>query len=576
MRTLLLACCVLSGLDQTAWSQESPADLLPASTAIYLELPRPQELVQRIETHPIWSQLERTEAGQQLFQNPQYLQGRLVLSFVEFQLGMTWQEAIKTLSARGLAVAVDPATDGVAVILRGESAEKVNRLRDAILKLSRDDAQRKGEPDPYRTVDYRGLTVYQTKDGGFVTHEGWIVTANKPELGKQILDRLLDRTPGSLAGETAFQAARTARQSQDMWGYVDLAAVRMQPQVQKTLSARADNPVGELLLGGLQELLRKAPLLTLGATLEQERFRFQIALPLRPEDIPEHRRYWFGPASGGNAPALRELPNQIFGMTMYRDLSDMWQRAGDLLDERANDQLAEADNNLTTLFSGRDFGSDILGSIGPGIQLVVTRQEYPADRPLPQLQLPAFGLLLELKQPEVAQREFRRIFQTLIGFLNIVGVMNGQPQMELQFENTDGTELIAAEFLPPVAPRPGDPVPIQFNFSPTVGFRGKAFVLASTRQLARTLLETPAAEPEDEGAVINTRLQLQSPALRQILTDNKGQLIAQNMLEKGHSRDEAEAEIGVLLEILNLVRGVNLSLVRDPAAQTFGLHLEIH
>ncbi len=52
----------------------------------------------------------------------------------------------------------------------------------------------------------------------------------------------------------------------------------------------------------------------------------------------------------------------------------MWLRAGDLFDEGMNEKLAQADSQLATLFSGKDFGEDILSAFAPQVQFLATRR----------------------------------------------------------------------------------------------------------------------------------------------------------------------------------------------------------
>ncbi len=58
----------------------------------------------------------------------------------------------------------------------------------------------------------------------------------------------------------------------------------------------------------------------------------------------------------------------------------------------------------------------------------------------------------------------------------------------------------------------------------------------------------------------NTQAALQADVLRQILNDNRGQLISQNMLEDGNSREEAEAIIDLLLEVVGYFDNASLKL----------------
>jgi hypothetical protein len=170
-------------------------------------------------------------------------------------------------------------------------------------------------------------------------------------------------------------------------------------------------------------------------------------------------------------------------------------------------------------------------------------------------------------------RELRRIFQSLIGFLNVVGAMNGQNQLELDMEKLgEDVELVSATFVPEDEDRESTQAEIIFNFSPTVGFAGRRFVVASTKSLARDLVS--ASSPGERTIEDNTRAQLDAGVLRKVLDDNRGQLIAQNMLEDGNSREEAEATIDLLLEAIGFFDDAAIRL--GTGGDQLNLELQVH
>jgi hypothetical protein len=62
--------------------------------------------------------------------------------------------------------------------------------------------------------------------------------------------------------------------------------------------------------------------------------------------------------------------------------------------------------------------------------------------------------------------------------------------------------------------------------------------------------------------------------LSKVLELNRKQLVSQNMMEKGHSKEEAEKEIDVLMSVLKLVSNASLSLeFGDSACLRFGLQV---
>jgi len=536
------------------------ADLLPASTVIFAEVTAPADLIRTITDHPLLGRLEQLHAYEEGLGGLKLVPLRIGVAFAELQLGMKWDEALTALTERGIWTAVNGPDQGNLVLIKARDAKTLGKIRDTLLKFAREDAKKKDQPSPFEEERYRDITVYKVKDGGggFTTIGPWLLIGNKAELGRATIDALLDNKAGGLAADENFLASKKLVQGRPTaWVYTNLKAIRDAGVAPKVYSGRADDPGGELLVGGILEALKSAnhSITTLDVT--RDHLALQIGLPCRADGISEQREYYFGPKGTGVSPALPKLDGLLFGLGSYRDISQMWLRAGDLFDEGMNEKLAQADSQLATLFSGKDFGEDILGAFAPQVQFLATRQAFSNEGPRPSIKLPAFAIAFEMKDPEATRREMRRIFQSFIGFLNVVGAMNGQPQLELDIEKGNDFELVASSYIPEKGEEQSTEAKIQFNFSPTVGFHGKQFVLASTRQLARDLASCPPA-PTSETA--NTIAMLNAPVLREVLNDNLAHLVSQNMLKEGQTREEAQHKIDDLLKVIGFFRGAAFDL----------------
>jgi hypothetical protein len=176
----------------------------------------------------------------------------------------------------------------------------------------------------------------------------------------------------------------------------------------------------------------------------------------------------------------------------------------------------------------------------------------------------------------MTQSELRRIFQSFIGFVNITGAMNGQPQFDLGTESVGDAQLFTATYVPGIDERESVTAPINFNFSPTIAFAGERFILSSSIPLARELVATgkQADRPIDDEVAANTVATLDAHTLQDILEANQPQLVANNMLEEGNSKEAAEAEIGLLLELVGLFQSTQLSL--DVTESQMRLNLELN
>ena len=226
-------------------------------------------------------------------------------------------------------------------------------------------------------------------------------------------------------------------------------------------------------------------------------------------------------------------------------------------------QLAKADSDLSTIFSGMDFGEDVLGALQPGVQIVVTENTFDEDY-LPDVKLPAFALIGKLKEPEKIRRKLRIAFQSVIGFANINLGMQGQPQLDLETEKIGSTTISAAQYFYDDQTEEGL---LLFNFSPTIAFQGPYLIVSSNRDLAVELGQFAEQNRDLDAKSMtrtNTRMNIDAGELSRILSENREPLIANNMLEEGHSRNEAEDEIDILLGIVKLLKDAELDFQVEP------------
>ncbi|MCA9059091.1 MAG: hypothetical protein KDA85_11345 [Planctomycetaceae bacterium] len=551
------------------------AQLLPSNSLAYVEAPDPAAAISVIFDHPLRAEIESLDVYRQATTSQPYrnfLTGRKTF---EILMGMEWRPAIEALTAQGIHLAAVPESRGFILLVHGRDEAVMETFRTKILEMSR-----MNQAESKREREYRGVQLYEINKVGVAVVDEWLVATNASEAGRFVLDGLLDgvQTKNLSTNEVFQQAIATRPETCTAWGFLNLDAVREQPKVQRALNGQAENPLVELIAGGIQSTLQKSAFVSGNIQLAPTSLAMTIGSPWNADWIPEERDYYFGPDHQGTAAPLPQVEQTVLTLSTWRNVSEMWLRAGDLFDANMNDRLAEADATLTTLFSGRDFGEDILGSFDPEVGLIVARQKFDWNAPIPAIRLPAFALVLNQKDPDQTTRELRRIFQSLIGFVNITGANEGRPQLDLDMEKQGDGEIITSTFQPDSGGREADNTAILFNFSPSIGFRGSRTVISSTSGLAREILAAPEpvanrAATDDDVQRVNTRLMFHADVLQNILSDNQEQLIAQNMLSDGHTREEAETTINLLLQAIGYVKGANLTLSHDN--QSLQLQLRI-
>jgi hypothetical protein len=586
-----LANAQIANAETVANSSEDAAlaTLFPSSTVIYVEL---QPLNDWLD-HPLRKQLLESEAFLKVWRSPEVVKARGGLTLAELALGDKLENIARKLTAGGVALAVDRRHEGAALVARAESASWLEDYMQRLLKLARGD----NENATITERDYRGIRAYQLDKQIFAAVGEVLVVSEKGDFAKEIVDRLLDSdsAPSGNSGLVAaefYQAAmalgnemrdateRDANPQVIAVMAIDLPALRKAGVADNLLQGKADNFAGELILGGVLGVLHEVPFAYGQLALNAAGPRLSLATPYQHEWLGEQREHFVGPEGAGVASQPLQIDQSIAALSVYRNVSQLWLWAGDLFDERVNDELAQADTTLTTLFSGHDFGTEILAALYPELQIIVSQPDFESLPTPPAIQLPPFALVARLREPDFMRGELKRIFQSLVGLINVTGAMNGQPQLDLGNRQLGESIVYTAEYVRPIDARPDTPPPIQFNFSPSLAFVGDQAILASTIQQAEQLTAalqrvssvSGDADPSGHESSVgseqnpgkNTLVQLDAEGLRSILALNRDQLIAQNMLEKGHSRKEAEAEIDGLLSLVTLFDSAELTLGFQP------------
>ncbi len=558
LHAITLLCCLLP-LQEPAVPATKSAALLPATTIATVEIPDPVGLVTSVVRHPFQEHVRQDERLAAIYATPQFLQAKVGLSMAEIAIGMKWPDALRTLAGNGITIAADPNTDGVAAILRSGDPEKLPELMQRVLTIAGTQREKNNQP-PIRTSTYRDITVHRIDSVGMAVLPDMILLTNNQELGKWMLDAALDGNEKSLQANSNYTAAigRT-RPAAGIRAFVDVAAVRAAGGLAEVMKGTRSNPVAELILGGILDNLSHTPFVAADLVLDDTSLSVTMTTPHQADWVTEPREFYFGPRGAGRAPAAIPLDGTILNLSAYRDVAKMWLYAGDLFDQQVNDGFAEAETTLSTLFAGKDFVEEILAEIDPQWQLIVARQEFADRLPRPSLKLPSFALVGRFRDSAKMNPELRRTFFSMVGFFNVVGAMEGNPQLDQSMLREGGFDIVTSSFVPTPEDRESTAASIHYNFTPSLALGEGRFILSSSLPLARQIAQTDSSAAATEPA--NASVQLHAGPLRQSLSDNREQLIANNMLEEGHSREEAEGNIDLLLTGLGWFDRLSTTLV---------------
>lgn len=560
----------------TAAQAADPLRLMPQSAVAYVEISRPVAILDVLLAPATSELVSGLDPYQKYLKSKEYGQLQGVVGLLEIRLGTNWRDGVRDLIGGGLYFSVDPATNSALLISRSRKPELLAKLHSVVAELIEADAKNNSRPSPVKSKEYKGVTGWQFgPESVHAIIDDLLVVSNKEDGLKGAIDRHADASAKSLADAPAFQQAVGQKKPEAIgWAWASLDAVRKAPNVEKALNGRSNNPLIELLAGGVLDAARHAPFATAGLYLDGRRLRLRAELPRDASQTAATRGWFFAPEASQAAPAPLQPAGTIATLSFFRDLAGLWLAREELFDDKVVAGFAQADTQLGLFFSGRDFGPEVLGELEPRWQFVVARQEYPVDQPIPALKLPAFALVLKMKHPDDFATQLLVAYQKVVGLTNIVGGQQGQPQLLLTTEDYHDAKISKAVYIIEKQAASGQ-AKVNYNFSPACARTGEYFIYGSTIGIVRQLIDTLAAQDSAAPTADNIAINLAAGPLAAILDDNREFLISQNMLTQGRTRAEAEAAIDALFKLAKQADKAALRLEAQPDSLALEAAIEV-
>jgi hypothetical protein len=319
-----------------------------------------------------------------------------------------------------------------------------------------------------------------------------------------------------------------------------------------------------LLLAGLPGSLKTAPWVALGVYLEPR--DVCIRAFFGGDRAPEAVR--FARVGSQGAPPCLEVPRQVASVSLYRDLAGFYAAKDELFPQRTSG-LIFFENMMGIFFSGKNLTDEVLAQTQPGLRLVVARQAYDPAIGTPEPQLPAFALVLGLRDPKAFGEVLEEAWQKALGLVNFTSGQKALPGLIIDRVDHRGTPITVARYSAKDVPDRSH-VDQRFNFRPSLALAHGHAILSSTEQLARDLVDALGRQASVASGKAHSLAQVSGTELTALLKANRPTLVRGNMLKEGKSQPEAEIAIDTLCALVGLADRANFEAgggARNPAAE---------
>jgi hypothetical protein len=540
--------------------------LLPQNTVLAVELSKPKALLDVVLGEKAIQAVTSTPLFRQVIENPSLKQAIQVVRYLELRLGVDWKTGLHKLVDGGIVWAVT-ADGGNLLIVEAQDAKILGQLHEVVLEFTKNDAANSAKPGQMASSDYRGVKAWS-----LFPNEAHAIVGNRLVLAsrRELLKTILDLNAGEGKGLTESGGYQAAQRSVGGDGvataYVNLAAIKLIPGIQKALTEEA-NPMGALLLAGVRETLRESNWLAMQLRVDDRKLTLSAKVDGRPNPAAEQAAFaWPKLPDEGALPNVA-VPRLIAGLSFYRDLHGFYAAKDKLFPERTSG-LIFFENMMGIFFSGRDLTEDIMAQPKPQVRMVVAEQVYDKAIGTPQVQIPAFAAILRLNDPAKYADVAEGAWQKALGLVNVTRGQKAEPGLIIDRLSHSDTRYTVAYF--PASDEKKGPVGMEHNFRPTLVKMGEYVVLSSTDGLAKDVIDALKKEIADKVkplAGVHSLIEFNASQLSSILGANRQTLVRQNMVEKGATREQAEATIGMLTTLVGYLGEFKLSVGVDKSAQ---------
>jgi hypothetical protein len=501
-----------------------------------------------------------------------------VVRFLEVRLGTDWKTGLYKLFGGSATVAVLP-DGGSLLIVDAEDANLLSQLHEFLVALIKNEQAKIGQVKKLASQKVNGVTVWTFN--GEEAHAilgKRLVLANRSATLKAVLDQRQQSEDRSLASVPAYQAARKAIGDKvAAAAFVNLAVLKNIPAFQQGLKQSTSEPMTALLLAGVLDSLRVSNWLALGLQVQGPSLTLEAVLDGKPASTSLSATFACPAKAGEGALPPLAVPRQIANLSFFRDLHAFYAAKDKLFPERTSG-LIFFENMMGIFFSGRDLTEEIFGEMGAQIRFVVAAQEYDKTIGTPQIQIPAFAVILPLHHPKEFNTLAEEAWQKFVGLINITRGQKAEPGMIID-RDLHGDIKYSVSFFSKGKKEDKERLDIRFNYRPALTRVGQFLVLSSSDGLLKDLIDALKKQAQGPAKVLagtHSLVELNGVNLAAILKANRKNLVSQSMVEKGNTQEQAETETDLLISLAQYLGQARLVGAIQDGQQRLSLEIKLN
>ena len=523
----------------------SPLGFVPDSADMLVQVKDPRRLVETAVNLDALKQLRRFPSVKELLNSTTSRRYYQFLAYFEKQLGADRLELLDRLAGGGAVLATkfggDPAP--ALLVVQGKDEQLMKKFADTALdvmeqELGRQDVKARPEKTTYEGVE----VVHFGKDFQAAVAGATLFLSNNDKALRAALDLHAGKSKKSMAAVAGVaDAAKLLPADPLATLWINYDAVKQQQAVKDFYNVRLDIP-GTIIFGTLADTLYRSPFVCAALCRDKDGLLLTARMPAGRDGMGAVKAIYLPPeGQPGCRPPLAP-PGVMYSESFYMDPAPFWTDRAKLFSDQQIKSLEEADKNSGRFLSGLQL-SKLLTQAGPYQRFVVADQDSAGYKTAPKQHYPAFGVVTEMRDPETFGRNLETILRGAALFATT------QVKMKMDDETYKDCPITTYRFSED-APYKADVNDLRFNFTPSFTKVGNQFVVASTVELCRHLVDELQNEAKGPtaGVALSREVRVFPGGVANLVAAFEDSLVTQTILDQAVPPTEAKEQVKAFLE----------------------------
>jgi hypothetical protein len=553
----VLMFCVAVGRAETPEGQNlpTPLRLVPDRVDLLIQAPQPRRLLETLTAGDLYKHLQQFAPVREYFDSTNARRFAQLVAYFEKELGFPWPQLLDRLAGRGMALSVQfESTPPLLFIVEGEDDKLSQAFFHLGLKIVEQElARQEVKAKPVRG-SYKGFETVRIVGEFHAAIAGSALFLSNSEKALHAgLDRVQSSAAKSMADAPAIREAARLLPPQPLISlWLNPTKIQKYPGADYNYKAPRDNPILTIGIGEYLDLFGRTPFVCAGIYADREGLLATIRMPRGREGMgADHLLHLPSAGAPGSRPLLQPK-NVLYSESKYFDIANVWKEREKLFNQEQVHQLDAAQKKLAPFLVGTKL-SKLLMQAGPYYRFVAAHPSQIGYNTTPKISIPAFALVWELREPEAFGKSMETILR---GAALLAG---NKANLRLVEEQYQDCKLVGYRF-PEDQPLKGDINDLRFNFTPSFTRVGDQFVVSSTMELCRELVDLiyKQGNAPTRGQAATTRASLYGAGAAAYLQTIEDLLVTQATLDRAVTPEEGRQQVKLFLDMLRKFGALSL------------------